>query len=80
MAKTVASWRICSAVDNRGLLCYFDPYTEDISIRALTAPERAARLDGSVSVSALDEDEDTLTDNRENTLFLQLEIEDGASS
>jgi len=38
---------------------YFDPYLEDISIRLLTAPERAARLvDSPVSVSALVEVED----------------------
>jgi len=33
---------------------YFDPFLEDISIRLLTAPERASRLvDSLVSVSAL---------------------------
>jgi len=26
-------------------MCYFDPLLEDISIRVLTAPERAVRLD-----------------------------------
>jgi len=57
MTVSVLAWRISAAVDNRGLMCYFDPYLEDISIRVLTGPERAARLDGSVSVSALDEDE-----------------------
>jgi len=35
-------------------MCYFDPMREDISIRVLTAPERAARLAGRVSVSALE--------------------------
>ena len=74
----VLSWRICGALDNWGLLCYFDPYTEDISIRQLTAPERAARLDGSVSVSALDEDEDTTSSSNEKTPFHQLEMLDGA--
>jgi len=39
------------------LLVYFDPYLEDISIRPLTAPERADRLTGRVSVSALVEGE-----------------------
>jgi len=40
------------------LLVYFDPFLEDISIRLLTAPERAARLvDSPVSVSALPETE-----------------------
>jgi len=31
---------------------YFDPYLEDISIRHLTAPERANRLTSPLSVSA----------------------------
>ena len=57
MNSVVSSWRVCAAQDNRGLLVYFDPYLEDISIRQLTAPERADRLDKSVSVSALVEGE-----------------------
>ncbi len=32
---------------------YFDLYLEDISVRQLTAPERADRLTSGVSVSAL---------------------------
>jgi len=40
----VADWRVCSAQDSRGLLVYFDPFLEDVSIRLLTAPERADRL------------------------------------
>jgi len=48
----IASWRLCSAQDDRGLLVYFDPYLEDVSIRLLTAPERADRLTSRVSVSA----------------------------
>jgi len=61
MLVSVRNWRIAPAIDNRGLMCYFDPYLEDISIRVLTSPERASRLvDMPVSVSALDEDEDTL--------------------
>jgi len=40
----VSSWRVCQAQDGRGLLVYFDPYLEDVSIRLLTAPERADRL------------------------------------
>jgi len=53
----VSAWRCASAEDNRGILVYFDPYLEDISIRVLTAPERAARLDIVDSVSALPEAE-----------------------
>jgi len=41
------------AMDGRGILVYFDPYLEDVSIRVLTGPERADRLTGSLSVSAL---------------------------
>jgi len=58
MNVTVRSWRISSALDSRGLMCYFDPFLEDISIRVLTGPEKAARLTESVSVSALVEVED----------------------
>jgi len=36
------------------LLVYFDPFLEDVSIRVLTAPERADRLTGRVSVSAFE--------------------------
>jgi len=54
MKISVLNWRVSSALDNRGLMCYFDPYLEEISIRVLTAPERARRLvDIPVSVSAL---------------------------
>ena len=53
----IASWRVVGAEDDRGLLVYFDPYLEDISIRQLTAPERAARLTGRVSLSAVTETE-----------------------
>jgi len=54
----VNAWRCRSAEDNRGILVYFDPYLEDVSIRVLTAPERADRLvDSPVSVSALPETE-----------------------
>ncbi len=49
----VASWRVAEAHDGRGLLVYFDPFLEDVSIRTLTGPERASRLTRSVSVSAL---------------------------
>jgi len=31
---------------------YFDPYLEDVSLRLLTAPERADRLTKPLSVSA----------------------------
>ncbi len=34
-------------------MVYFDPYLEDVSIRALTGPERADRLTSRVSMSAL---------------------------
>jgi len=55
----VSAWRCRSAEDNRGILVYFDPYLEDISIRILTGPERARRLvDSPVSMSAMVEVED----------------------
>ncbi len=36
-------------------MVYFDPFLEDVSIRSLTAPERADRLTRPLSVSASDE-------------------------
>jgi len=56
-AVIVSDWRMCSAQDGRGLLVYFDPFLEDVSIRHLTAPERADRLTSPLSVSALPETE-----------------------
>jgi len=53
----VSSWRITSALDERGLMCYFDSFLEDISIRVLTAPERAARLDKSGKRERVEETE-----------------------
>jgi len=63
----IASWRCCKATDDRGVLVYFDPYLEDITIRQLTAPERADRLTGHVSVSALVEGEGQLSLLEEKT-------------
>jgi len=60
MRVSVKNWRVSPAVDNRGLMCYFDPFLEDIEIRLLTGPERAVRLTESVSVSALVEVEDNI--------------------
>jgi len=42
------------------VLVYFDPYLEDVSIRALTAPERADRLTSLLSLSAAGRDETEL--------------------
>jgi len=56
----VRSWRVCGAADGRGLMVYFDPYLEDVTIRQLTAPERADRVDSRVSVSGLRRDEITM--------------------
>jgi len=58
-----------AAEDGRGLLMYFDPYLEDVSLRALTAPERADRLTKGVSVSALVEVE---TDADYDQLHIEL--------
>ncbi len=41
-------------------MVYFDPFLEDVSIRHLTAPERADRLTAGVSVSASGLDETPL--------------------
>ena len=52
-------------------MVYFDPYLEDVSIRHLTAPERADRLTRSLSVSAsveVETDEDYVL--KHNELFL----------
>jgi len=70
----VSAWRCCAAEDGRGLLVYFDPFLEDISIRLLTGPERADRLTRSVSVNALAEVEVDLDYVPEH-----LELFDGAS-
>jgi len=48
----VNAWRVSAAHDGRGLLMYFDPFLEDVSLRLLTAPERASRLTELLSVSA----------------------------
>ena len=71
------SWRISEAEDGRGLLCYFDPFLEDVTIRHLTAPERASRLDKVASVSALIEVEvDSAYDPDHNSLFEQSSLFD----
>jgi len=56
----VRSWRVQGALDGRGLLVYFDPYLEDVSIRHLTAPERADRLTRMGSVRAAERNETQL--------------------
>jgi len=48
----IRNWRIARAEDGRGLLVWFDPLLEDVTIRTLTGPERAHRLTEQVSVSA----------------------------
>jgi len=53
----VSSWRVCHAQDDRGLLVYFDPFLEDVSIRTLTAPERADRLTRPLACAELTETE-----------------------
>jgi len=53
----IRSWRIARAEDGRGLLVWFDPLLEDVSIRSLTGPERANRLTEYGSVRALPETE-----------------------
>jgi len=53
----IRSWRIARAEDGRGLLVWFDPMLEDVSVRTLTGPERAHRLTEYGSVSALPETE-----------------------
>jgi len=58
-------------------MVYFDPFLEDVSIRSLTAPERASRLTRSVSVSALVEVEAEL-DLGYDPLHIELN-EDGSS-
>jgi len=53
----IRSWRIARAEDGRGLLVWFDPLLEDVSIRSLTAPERADRLTCMGSVRVVPETE-----------------------
>ena len=48
---------MCGAEDGRGLLCYFDPFMEDVSIRQLTASERADRLTRPLACAQLIETE-----------------------
>ncbi len=73
----VSSWRVCAAQDSRGLLVYFDPFLEDVSIRALTGPERADRLTRPLSVSALP-DPDPILDLDYDPTHTELN-EDGTS-
>jgi len=46
-----------AAHDGRGLLMYFDPFLEDVSIRCLTGPERADRLTRPLACAQLTETE-----------------------
>jgi len=55
---------------------YFDPYLEDVSIRLLTAPERADRLTRPLSVSALPGQEYPLDLDYDP---LHIELNDGPS-
>jgi len=72
----VAAWRVCGAEDGRGLMVYFDPFLEDVSIRHLSAPERADRLTRPLSVSALPETEPELDLDYDS---LHKELNDGTS-
>jgi len=72
----VRSWRIARAEDGRGLLVYFDPLLEDVSLRSLTAPERAARLTEPLSVSAVGFDSSQLDLDYDPT---HTELNDGTS-
>jgi len=67
----VSAWRCRSAEDNRGILVYFDPFLEDISIRVLTAPERSARLTQGLACAQLNEDEE-IVDNDYDQLHIEL--------
>ncbi len=51
---------MAGAEDGRGLLVYFDPYLEDISVRQLTGPERADRLTRPLACAQLTETETQL--------------------
>jgi len=73
----VSDWRVCGASDGRGLLVYFDPYLEDVNIRALTGPERADRLTSPLSLRADGRDE-TQLDFDYDPLHIELN-EDGTS-
>jgi len=70
-------WRMSAAHDGRGLLMYFDPYLEEVSIRALTAPERADRLTRPLACAQLTET-DTLPLDLEYDP-LHIELNDGPS-
>jgi len=74
----VSAWRCRSAEDSRGLLVYFDPFLEDVSIRLLTAPERADRLTSQLSWSALPEPETAQLDLDYDPLHVELNGENGA--
>ena len=51
-----------------GKLVWFNPDSEEPSLRALTAEEKADRVDMVSSVSGLDEDEDTVPSYLQNDL------------
>jgi len=73
---SVNNWRVSEALDSRGLLVYFDPYLEDVSIRVLTGPERADRLTRMGSVRAAERNETQLDLDYDP---LHKELNDGTS-
>jgi len=72
----VSDWRVASASDGRGLLVYFDPFLEDVSIRLLTAPERADRLTRPLACAPCEVDEYPLDLDYDPT---HTELNDGTS-
>ena len=66
MEKPIAGWRVMKAFDQEGLLVWFDPTSERLSLRDLTEAEKADMLDRSGSVSGLIRfDQDEITDGCE---------------
>jgi len=53
----IHGWRI-AAHEPFGLTCWFDPDSEELSLRSLTVVEKADRVDRIGSVSAMGEGED----------------------
>ena len=51
--KVLSQWRCLQAQDEHGVMVYFDPRKERLTLRDLTEDEKSVRLDKLSSVSGL---------------------------
>ena len=77
----VRGWRIVASARGPGLLMWFDPTLEQPLLRTLTRDEASARVDRSVSVSALVEVEGSVVSDEDPIqLYPQLDLPLGGGS